>query len=218
METEQFEVRNRWTNAVQFTAEVTCAPDATVAPQAAFQHPAYRADCPARARLARPTRLHRVRLRARLGLDRPCNRRSADKGTLGPFLEKYYPALHGTPPAEIKAILDAPDVFERDIVVYTYRGGEIIEQLCEEVGWPNVTHDGELQMDNKHSPDKREVIGWAKRSAFLGAKRMRKTIADQEKELARFRTYLAEHEADAAKLASDYPDAPMDRREWDDEE
>jgi len=27
--TEQFDVRNRWTNAVQFTAEITCAPDAT---------------------------------------------------------------------------------------------------------------------------------------------------------------------------------------------
>jgi len=28
--TEKFEVRNRWTNAVQFTAEITCAPDASV--------------------------------------------------------------------------------------------------------------------------------------------------------------------------------------------
>lgn len=27
--TEKFEVRNRWTNAVQFTAEITCAPDAS---------------------------------------------------------------------------------------------------------------------------------------------------------------------------------------------
>ena len=27
---ERFEVRNRWTNAVQFTAEITCAPDASV--------------------------------------------------------------------------------------------------------------------------------------------------------------------------------------------
>lgn len=28
--TEKFEVRNRWTNKVQFTAEITCAPDATI--------------------------------------------------------------------------------------------------------------------------------------------------------------------------------------------
>ena len=27
---EKFEVRNRWTNRVQFTAEITCAPDATL--------------------------------------------------------------------------------------------------------------------------------------------------------------------------------------------
>jgi hypothetical protein len=27
---EKFEVRNRWSNAVQFTAEITCAPDATI--------------------------------------------------------------------------------------------------------------------------------------------------------------------------------------------
>jgi hypothetical protein len=30
MPKEQFEVRNRWTNDVQFTAEITCAPDAPV--------------------------------------------------------------------------------------------------------------------------------------------------------------------------------------------
>jgi hypothetical protein len=28
VKTEKYEVRNRWTNAVQFTAEITCAPDA----------------------------------------------------------------------------------------------------------------------------------------------------------------------------------------------
>ena len=28
--TEQIEIRNRWTNRVQFTAEITCAPDATI--------------------------------------------------------------------------------------------------------------------------------------------------------------------------------------------
>ena len=28
--TEQFTVRNRWTNAVQFAAEITCAPDASI--------------------------------------------------------------------------------------------------------------------------------------------------------------------------------------------
>jgi hypothetical protein len=30
MQTEQFEVRDRWTNKVQFTAAITCAPDASV--------------------------------------------------------------------------------------------------------------------------------------------------------------------------------------------
>jgi hypothetical protein len=30
MQTEQFEVRNRWTNKVRFTAEISCAPDASV--------------------------------------------------------------------------------------------------------------------------------------------------------------------------------------------
>ncbi len=30
MATETFSVRNRWTNAVQFTAEIECAPDASV--------------------------------------------------------------------------------------------------------------------------------------------------------------------------------------------
>ena len=29
-QSEKFEVRNRWTNRVQFTAEITCAPDATI--------------------------------------------------------------------------------------------------------------------------------------------------------------------------------------------
>lgn len=40
--------------------------------------------------------------------------------------------------------------------------GIVIEKQCEEVGYPNVTNDGELMYDNQFSTDINEVISWGR--------------------------------------------------------
>jgi hypothetical protein len=122
------------------------------------------------------------------------------------FVRKTYPRLAEAAPAEIVKILEAPDTFASSIAVYTYGDGDVVEKLCEEPGWPNVTHDGHVMYENMFSTDQTEVVGWAKRNAAAGASRMRERIAEVEAELVDLKARLAGYEADQARLEASYPD------------
>lgn len=65
--------------------------------------------------------------------------------------------------SELKDLIELPDSFDRSITVYTFSGTKIVEKQCEELGWPNVTHDGQLMYDNMYSVDKEQVIEWARK-------------------------------------------------------
>jgi len=67
--------------------------------------------------------------------------------------------------AKLKELIADADTFEKSLPVYTYDGADIIEKQCEEYGWPNVTHDGELMYDNTFFIEKTEAIEKAKESA-----------------------------------------------------
>jgi hypothetical protein len=108
--------------------------------------------------------------------------------------------------AKVKSLIDAPDTFAQSLLVYTYDGGQILEKQCEAYGYPNVTHDGFLMYENSFSADKAKVVSWAKHNAFLGIKGWKRNIAEAEKALEEKRSYLAQEEADFAKLNADYPD------------
>ncbi len=108
-----------------------------------------------------------------------------------------------------RALMGKPDEFSASISVYTYKGGEIIEKQCEELGWPNPCFDGEMQYENTHSADKAQVVKWAKRNAAAASESLRNSMEDAEKRLADIKGWLAEREADLAKLESDFPDVPV---------
>lgn len=105
---------------------------------------------------------------------------------------------------KLKQLINTPDLFTRSVVVYTYEGGEILEKVCEEPGWPNVTHDGEIMHDNTFSVDKATVVAWAKRNAEIGMKWARERIQSAEKDLKEARMFLATEQAHYNRLASDY--------------
>lgn len=69
---------------------------------------------------------------------------------------------------KLQELINAPDEFEESIPVYTYDGAEIIEKKCEELGWPNITHDGEIMHDNTFSDDRDTVLKWALENAKAG--------------------------------------------------
>jgi hypothetical protein len=122
------------------------------------------------------------------------------------FVREKYPALREASPAELLALVQAPDVFSASIPVYTYKDGEIVEEFCETPGWPNTTHAGNMMYENSHSTDKEKVVSWAKRSAALETHYLNQDIIRREAELAEARTRLATAEAYRAKLDEDYPD------------
>ena len=61
-------------------------------------------------------------------------------------------------PQKLSQLIKEPDQFEASLTVYTYEPGEVIEKQCEVLGWPNVTHDGEIMYENTFSTDKEEEI------------------------------------------------------------
>lgn len=109
-------------------------------------------------------------------------------------------------PEKLKELVLSPDSFDKTIPVYTYDGGDILEKKCEELGWPNVTHDGLMMYENTFSRDKDTVVAWAKRNAGLYAKMAAENVDDAEARLAECRERLNKAEADRAKLEKDHPD------------
>lgn len=121
------------------------------------------------------------------------------------FLRQHYPEILATPPAEIVKLIEAQDVFDASVPVFTYRESEIIEKRCEEPGWPNVTHDGCVMYENTFSTDKAKVIQWAHRSAELRVKYTKEQISRVESDLAALQKQLA-HDLDVwVRLAAVYP-------------
>lgn len=108
-------------------------------------------------------------------------------------------------PARLQRLIAEPDHFEKSVPVFTYDGGRIIEKHCEEPGWPNVTHDGELMYDNRFSVDKAKVVEWAKTNADAGISMYARSIAQAREELSKLEQKEAECQADRAQLEADYP-------------
>lgn len=133
---------------------------------------------------------------------------SADRGEIVQRPDYYsrngnlarYVAEMDADPGKLAELVAAADVFERSVPVFTYNGGAIIEKECEELGWPNVTHDGLMQFDNTFSPDAGLVRTWAIASARAGIEWMIDHVAGEEAKLADFRARLAQREADLATL------------------
>ena len=129
-----------------------------------------------------------------------------ENATFSSFAREKYPALLEASPNERLRLIQAQDVFTAAIPVYTYKGGEIVQELCETPGWPNVTHDGNLMYENSHSTDKATVIAWAKRSTASAVHYLKEDIARRENDLTEARGRLQEAEAERAKLLQAYPD------------
>ena len=79
-------------------------------------------------------------------------------------LLRYQSEMNGDP-EKLKELVSQEDKFEKHIPVFTYDGAEIIQEFCEELGWPNITHDGNIMYENTYSQDMEQVIKWAQKEA-----------------------------------------------------
>lgn len=106
-----------------------------------------------------------------------------DDGRANDDLKRYLKEFR-TDPETLKRLLSEPDEFPVSQPVYTYEDGKVIEKYCEAYGWPNMTHDGQIQYDNTFSKDKHQVVAWAKRDLKTHLKWTKEAIEDARKKLA----------------------------------
>lgn len=97
-------------------------------------------------------------------------------------------------------LVDAGDTFSANIPVYTWKDAEIVEELCEATGYPNVTHDGHLMYDNRYSTDRDQVLQWAIEIAVAGVRIGLRRIEEMDIAYVKARKLLEEDQADLAKL------------------
>lgn len=100
----------------------------------------------------------------------------------GNELDRVYKALVSDPELIVKLIRQE-DVFERSIRVYSFNGAEITEHFCEELGWPNVTHDGRMMYENRFTTDRNEAIEWALKEAESALKWEERRLGELQKEI-----------------------------------
>ena len=123
-----------------------------------------------------------------------------DSGRSNDNLRRYQMEMDDDP-IKLKELVISDDVFPpQSFTVYTYSGSKIIEKQCEEIGWPNVTHDGLIMYENTFSTDRAEVVAWAVRNAECGVKCWQDRLAGLAKDEARIREHLAEAENDLKTL------------------
>jgi hypothetical protein len=118
-------------------------------------------------------------------------------------LSRYQSELEADPET-LRRLIATPDRFAKAVPVYTFAGADIIEVLCEEPGWPNVTHDGSIMYANTFSPDRKQVILWAKQNADTAVRYGKRAVAEAELTLRALQLKQAEDEAILAKLEANY--------------
>jgi hypothetical protein len=107
--------------------------------------------------------------------------------------------------AKLLDLMKSEDVFERGIPVYSWHDAEIVEDLCEEFGYPNITHTGALMYENTHFLDRDDAIRKALRSTRYGIESWRSNLEEAKEKIVKVQARLDEIEANFAKLRADHP-------------
>lgn len=139
-----------------------------------------------------------------IGLDGALRKRYDERSN--DDLRRYQQEIDADP-TTLRRLIEAPDTFSSAVLVYNYDGGDILERRCEALGWPNVTHDGELMFDNLFSADKATVVAWAKRNADLGIHYGEESVEEAKQRLSDCFARLDREKANRAKLEAEHPTA-----------
>ena len=101
---------------------------------------------------------------------------------------------------KLRELMVTPDTFGELMTVYTFEDDRIIEKQCEEIGFPNVTTDGELMYDNSHFAKREQAIRHAKRNAAAIVSSISENVERREAELASMKADLANWRGIAERL------------------
>lgn len=87
-------------------------------------------------------------------------------------------------PCAAKILLESVDTFESNIKVYSFDGAEIIEDFCEQLGYPHNTHSGKIMYEGSFFTDRQSAISAALASARSHLEGYKKGIEATQKKLA----------------------------------
>lgn len=108
-------------------------------------------------------------------------------------------------PGVLAELVCSEDTFAASLPVFTYKGGALVELKCEALGYPNVTHDGQIQYENTHSADSDQVVRWAKECALLRRKGLHEYRSRLETQMKEADADIAANAAEIEQLAATYP-------------
>ncbi|NTF07156.1 hypothetical protein G6L37_13465 [Agrobacterium rubi] len=118
---------------------------------------------------------------------------------------KRYQADLNADPRKLRELIALPDTFSASIPIYTYHGAAIIEKFCEELGWPNVTHDGLMMYENTFFALKEDALSAARTNCEASIMLRQLEISDQRQRMAKSRERLQELLDNARKLGLSFP-------------
>jgi hypothetical protein len=123
----------------------------------------------------------------------------------GPKLEEAQKAIEKDP-STFARLFAQEDAFDVSIPVYTWEDGEIVEKACEELDWPNVTHDGQVMYENQYFTDRDVAVRRARDDAKSGIEGWSRRVAEAERSLEEMKERRDASLAALAKLDRTYPD------------
>lgn len=68
----------------------------------------------------------------------------------------------------LRALIDEPDTFARNLPVFTIDRWAVKAELCEEYGWPNTTHSGAIMYENTYFRTRAEAYAYLLRDTKSG--------------------------------------------------
>lgn len=127
------------------------------------------------------------------------------------FLAQKYPKILHSTNEERLALIQIEDQFSQSITVYFACNGQVVEKQCEELGFPNVTHDGEIMCQTTHYENKADAVEYARKNLHYQIKNHEESVADLEANLTEKKDKLAESKKLMEEFNNTYPVAIMNR-------
>jgi hypothetical protein len=106
-------------------------------------------------------------------------------------------------PSKLRELVTSPDFFETVVPVYSYEHGGIVEDRCENLGFPNVTVLGALMFEGQYFPDRATALEHGRAEARRAVEFMLECIAKEEAKLSRYKVALAIREESLAAISED---------------
>lgn len=138
-----------------------------------------------------------------VGLDGKILKSYDNTWTDNPDLSRYMKEFKEDP-EKLADLITTPDTFLKSVSVWTYQNGTAISKFCEEPGYPNVTHEGELMYENVFFKTKEEAVAAARKN-YQSEIRIREEILEQkQKELKEYEKDLETAWLNLSRLEKDY--------------